>query len=248
MPVSIINIDKITSKVLNCLLNKQIINFKYIPIMKNAFSCPQECFSRQEAVETFRKRGFHGTVEIGVAVSNQKEFIAWRCISPETVGILPILKKTPDVSATPVEDFVPLENECTFQTNGKFYYIDTDGQLQRIDTLSNEPLACNILSLMSEENISEVELCQMFHDNELENIIDICWVGKIEGSNIPRVISVFPDENKLFIQRCLQDTFPMFKTMDTGSFFEHDHLLWQVREDEFGKEIIPFCSASGEIS
>ena len=117
--------------------------------MKNMFTRPEECFSRQEATSVFRERGLWGPVDIGVVRTLSDKYVVWHCCSEGKEAAISIFKEQSPENILEIQYFTAFAREDVFMLQNNFYYIDQNDELQRIDVLFDASLASAVYEIIN---------------------------------------------------------------------------------------------------
>ena len=241
-----INIDKIASKVLHLLLNNRIINLKNFVIMIDMFSPPQECFSKQDAIEAFKHHGVTGPVEIGIASNAEFDFFAWHSNGKGREAILPVFKFQATTTPLPVISFVPISEETSFAAGEYYYHIDRKGELKQIDILFNQTLATEIIGFFTDNEFYDVRLGLVAPNIPGFSYHDLCWIW--QEDNVPHFQPVFREDNFLFNCRCRRNPNVVYNLLEPGDFIRRQDMLWQICQGPAGQEIFPSAVINPNVS
>lgn len=200
--------------------------------MKNMFTRPEECFSRQEATSVFREKGHQGTIDIGFVTTAEGEYIVWSCHMQGQDDFLPFLKEMAEEKLPKIENFTPFKTEAVFMSGDKFYYIDEDRELQRIDTFFEASFAIAAYETTTGIEVKTIAFGLAYFEDDEEPMC--CWI-----MNTNKILPMFKKD------------FPRLKKgrysinfFGIDDIFEYNRMFWRVEEGEKGPQISPLCVES----
>ena len=214
--------------------------------MIDMFSPPQECFSKQDAIEAFKRHGVTAPVEIGIASNAETDFLAWHSGNEEQEAILPVFKNQATTTPLPVLSFMPISIETSFAADGYYYHIDDKGELRQVDILFNQTLAAEIISFFSDNEFYDVRLAMVSPNTPEFCYHDLCWIW--HEDNVPHFQPVFREDNFLFSCRCRQNPNVIYDLLEPGDFIRREDMLWQIRQGSSGQEIFPAAVINPNVS
>ena len=200
--------------------------------MKNMFTRPEECFSRQEATSIFRSKGMNGPIDVGTARLPDGIFSAWHCYSDNRHYAFSIFKKQASKDFSGFSYFLNFGIEEIFLEEGNFYYIDSQGELLRIDIFSDTNIASNVYEILTDTRVNEIGL-RLLSPNFASDDEPLCrWL--INGN---KFLPVFKQD----FSQIANYAFHTAKLLQPGDIFKHNRMLWEVKQDGQGLEISPLC-------
>ena len=200
--------------------------------MKNMFTRPEECFSRQEATSIFREKGFLGPVDIGVVTTLNDKNVVWHCCSEGQEAAISIFKEHSPKEISDFQDFMAFNQEDIFMQWGAFYYIDQDYELQRIDVLFDASLASAVYEIITNLKVESIEIGLSYSKLADDDEAICSWI-----INSNRILPIFIEDFSL-----IEDGVPYyFSLLKLDDIFDHNRMLWKIEDGEEGMEIFPLC-------
>ena len=200
--------------------------------MKNMFTRPEECFSRQEATSVFRERGLWGPVDIGVVRTLSDKYVVWHCCSEGKEAAISIFKEQSPENILEIQYFTAFAREDVFMLQNNFYYIDQNDELQRIDVLFDASLASAVYEIITDLNVESIEIGLAYPEFADDNEAICCWI--INGN---KILPIFKDDFSLIEEEVSY----YFSLLNLDDIFDHNRVLWKVENGEEGMEISPLC-------
>ena len=200
--------------------------------MKNMFTKPEECFSRQEATSIFRERGMNGPIDIGTARLPDGVFSVWHCYFENRHLAFSIFKKQASKDFSLFSYFLDFNVGEIFLEEGNFYCIDAEGELLRIDIFFDADIAKNVYEILTDTEVVEIGL-SLISPNFASDDEPMCrWI--INGN---KLLPIFKQD----FSQIANSAFHAVKLLQPGDIFKHNRMLWKVKEDDQGLEISPLC-------
>ena len=200
--------------------------------MKNLFTKPEDCFSRQEATSVFRERGKEGPIDLGCAYTSEGNYVVWHCHTQEQEIAFSIFKDLADKELPEIKSFTAFRINDIFSTGGNFYYIDQYNDLQRIDIFFDASLAASIYEMITDILVEDIQIGLVYSDITEDDNPMCCWIF-----NGNRILPIFKDDFALIEGNINYH----FTSLQPGNIFEHSRMFWQIEDGENGLEIAPLC-------
>ncbi len=201
--------------------------------MKDYFSRPSECISRQEATAAFENLGLKGKIDIGVVETSTTQFMAWSVTTNNHAAIIPVFRSF-EKQTLDVAKFYSVDEFYIFFFNNKIYCIDK-GEVYRIDMLFCETLAARVASIMIDEDIEAAGLLTVCPPDDPQTANILVWAWS-DAKGIPHLYPVFEEDEVLLSQT---DGLLATHFYNPGDIFEKNGLIWQITDGEDGLELSP---------
>ncbi len=203
----------------------------------NLFAIPHECVSRDKALSVFRQISEAGELSLGIV----QERVFWCYEKDNSAWFMPLFHMDSNpIDILEAQSFEPIERKQIFCNDGIIYYFCDEGDVLRVDIVFSEALACNILSLIHDINITEARLSTVIHDNEFDGATDIVWLAQDQEKML--ALPVFMEQAHNFIIRSKQDRCPCFSLLNDNDFFNFQGIVWITKNCADGQKIQPFYS------
>ncbi len=203
--------------------------------MRKMFTKPEECFSRQEATSVFREKGHEGPIDIGFVTTAEGNYIVWHCYTPEQEISFPVFKSFANKELPKIESFISIKKDSIFLTEDNAYYLDAEGEIQRIDIIFNAEFAESIYKKIMNKEIETIQLAIITKRNLYSKVVFVGWV-----INKLNIITIFRKDN-VVIEK---DAIYKFHFLNNGDVFKRNRMFWKVENGENGMEIYPLCVES----